>query len=1005
MVRPNLESSCVIQLNARRSSTVMDELSRLVSVSTPALVFVQEPHIRKGGSVVPLAPGYSWYAVGEAPSAVTYARRDVSLMGVPHLSGDHAVVACAVVDGSTWTTVNCYWRYGDSVEHHASILDGILGSLSTLSSPLLVVGDFNAGSPLWYAFRRDDRGDALVAIASQHRLGIANKEGHAPTWSDGFGHYSNIDVTLVREARVENWRTAPSDTTSDHSVIWFNLKASQPRSGPEQLPDRSRFRLEKANWPAFERTLSQKMTTLPLGCTDAIAASLSHAIIGAAKETIPLAKGRKRPKSWWDGELESQRRMVQRCSEARLRNPSNDNVRNYRYTRNKYVQMLRKKKQDSLIHKIQTEGSFQPFRLLDRLLTPASASRALSVLKDPQGRIPDDIPGAMASLLEALLPLDDSSRDDEQMAGLRRESGVVSLEPFPNVSAPSLEELDDLVKRMPKRRAPGPDDVTPELLKASWRVIRLKFHELCRQAYKEGHFPRPWKQGSLTLIPKANAPGDTPKSFRPLTLLSVPGKIFERTICSRLSDLLKSQNWISPRQFGFQEGLGSTDALLSLKADTEQCDEKYFLVVFLDIASAFDHAWWPLIHARLRDVKCPINLHDLLSSFLEDRDLSFVLGTTKVGRRVDQGCPQGSILGPTFWLLISNPLLTDVELPEGVEVDAYADDLRVKIRANSRRGIESAATAALTAIYNWGMQNRLSFAPHKSCCILLKGKLERRPFITMNDVRVKYVTEHKHLGVLIGERWNLVPHVRDACGRALRSFYQCVNVAQRSYPFHFNTLKLIYQVKFVSIALYAAPVWAHPMKYDIAESLLRSQRLALIMVTRAYRTTSRPALNVLSGCPPLDLVATRLAKGWRSDSQTRTSLKKDVLNEWQTRWEQAVVGRTTFYLFPSVFDRLKARWFIPDKWVSQVFTGHGAFRAYLMERGQVGTPLCPDCSELDTATHALLFCPALPVTPPTSCLRALLHASSGKGHLSLDDFLALREHATAVLRRRAALRL
>jgi len=65
----------------------------------------------------------------------------------------------------------------------------------------------------------------------------------------------------------------------------------------------------------------------------------------------------------------------------------------------------------------------------------------------------------------------------------------------------------------------------------------------------------------------------------------------------------------------------------------------------------------------------------------------------------------------TGYILISNPLLTDVELPKGVEVDANADDLRVKIRANSRRGIENAATAAITAIYNWGMQNRLSYAP------------------------------------------------------------------------------------------------------------------------------------------------------------------------------------------------------------------------------------------------------------------------------------------------------
>lgn len=988
---------------------MMEEICRLVSVSYPMFVFVQEPHVGVDG-IVPLCPGYKWFSVGAAPAVVTYARGDVPLMGVPHLSGDHAAVARAIVDSREITTVNCYWRYGDDVEPHSAFLHGILSSLNSLSCPVLLVGDFNGKSPLWFSGKRDRRGDALVGLASQFRLGVANEPGQAATWSDGHGNFSNIDVTLSRSLVVTQWRTAPADTTSDHSAIWFTVGFSETSSSPEQSSVRPRFRLCRANWPAFLRTLqaevSKDVGTVGSSSCDVLAANLSDAIIYSARQAIPLVTGRKRPNGWWDNELGAARRTVQRRGETRRHSPTEENIRNYRSARNHYVDLLRKKKQDYLEWRVRTEGNQEPFRLLDRLLQPSSSSKALSVLKTPDGQVPSDIPAAMRSLVDTLLPLDDPSKDDEYLAGIREASGTLSSDPFPDVSAPTKRELDELVKLIPRRRAPGPDDVTPELLKAAWPVIGDYFLRVCHQAYSEGQFPRPWKQGTLTLIPKANAPGDTAKSFRPLTLLSIPGKLFERTVCSRLSDLLDSQNWLSPLQFGFRKGKGSVDALLSMQASTRDCSEKYQLAVFLDIAGAFDSAWWPTIHERLRSLRCPRNLHSLIRSYLQDRGLSFSLGSCRVQRRIDQGCPQGSILGPILWLVIINTLLTGVTLPEGVQIYAYADDVWLLISANSRKVLEDRSTEALTAVSRWGVRNRLSFAAHKSCCTLLKGKLERRPYVTMSGDRVRYVAEHRHLGVLIGERWQVDSHVRDATGRALRAFYQCVNVAQRKLPFSFRTLRLIYQAKFVSIALYAAPVWATQLRYETSESLLRSQRLSLLQVTRAYRTVSRPALQVLAGVPPLDLLAVRHQRDWRADSSSRLRHRKEMLDKWQENWEQSDKGRMTFYFFPSVTERLKAKFFRPDRIVSQVFSGHGAFREYLARHRIAETPLCSDCGCLDTVAHALLFCSAVSAPPPTvECLRLMMHASSGGVPLTPEAFEAVRERASRVLKRRELLRI
>ena len=130
-----------------------------------------------------------------------------------------------------------------------------------------------------------------------------------------------------------------------------------------------------------------------------------------------------------------------------------------------------------------------------------------------------------------------------------------------------------------------------------------------------------------------------------------------------------------------------------------------------------------------------------------------------------------------------------------------------------------------------------------------------------------------------------------------------------------------------------------------------------------------------------------------------------MLDKWQENWEQSDKGRITFYFFPSVTDRLRLRCFQPDRILSQVFTGHGAFREYLARHRLAESPLCPDCGYLDSSVHALLFCPAVPDPGPSvECLRLMLHASSGGAPLTPEALAAVRERASRVLKRRELLR-
>ena len=94
-------------------------------------------------------------------------------------------------------------------------------------------------------------------------------------------------------------------------------------------------------------------------------------------------------------------------------------------------------------------------------------------------------------------------------------------------------------------------------------------------------------------------------------------------------------------------------------------------VVSLDISKAFDRVWHKgLLHKLPAYGICSAALH-WLSSYLSDRKMSVVLeGTTSDKLSINADVPQGSILGPTLFLLYIN------DLPDKLQSDihVFADD-------------------------------------------------------------------------------------------------------------------------------------------------------------------------------------------------------------------------------------------------------------------------------------------------------------------------------------------
>ena len=126
-------------------------------------------------------------------------------------------------------------------------------------------------------------------------------------------------------------------------------------------------------------------------------------------------------------------------------------------------------------------------------------------------------------------------------------------------------------------------------------------------------------------------------------------------------------------QYGFRSSRSTADLLTNVSDRIARAVNRAGAtqIVALDILEAFDRVWHAGLLHKLRSYGISGQIFGLISSFLSNRRLQVVLdGKSSQEYPVNAGVPQGSILGPTLFLLYINNLPDDVIC----NIAIYADD-------------------------------------------------------------------------------------------------------------------------------------------------------------------------------------------------------------------------------------------------------------------------------------------------------------------------------------------
>lgn len=995
------------QLNLQGSEAATTELPVVARTQGIDIVLVQEQYHSRPGIL----------QCGNSPKAgILVLNRFIAVTILENLSNEYCTVAHIAHGNLGLHIVSAYFQYCQDIGRHIAHLESVLQRLH--SSPILIGVDSNAHSPMWHCERRQYTGrgpdteyrrNQMESFILGKDLRLHNAPDQPPTFCGPNGA-SNVDLTITsRGVHVCDWAVHEGASLSDHQLITFNVNGSTGSLANEKFDTvTTPFRVRGVHWPAFCSALHARMDKLhPRLSATEYSVRYTDVLLRTARDTLGHC-GRKDDGKyeWWSPELDDYRRRTNKArrkwqKSRRNKGPDQDLLHDeLRALRGKYKDAMKAAEID-FYRQIAESGNDDPWGLAYREASGRSRppKNILYGAKLSEGYT-QSTGATMKSLLETLYP-DDMPTDDTDY---HREVRVAAAfaPSGRDMLAPEKSTVERIVRALPKT-APGMDGLTSVIIKWAWKSTSDEMLIMYAKCITEGVFPDLWKTGRLIVLPKGNGRAlSDPKAYRPITLLPILGKILERIIVSCAPCLHRN---IADSQHGFTRGRSTVTALRHLNEIVDNAKTPYVQLIFLDISGAFDNAWWPMILLKAKQGGAPPNLYRILVSYFTNRRVCFTAGNQTSWKHNTMGCPQGSVLGPTLWNLLLNDLLL-LPRPEGVHLIAYADDVTVVIEASSRAEIERNAAIVLRAITEWGGRNRLGFSPGKTFTMTYKGKFKRAPTVKLDGAPVASVTQARLLGVTLDDARSYVPHAGKIGESASNCFGKMSRISATRWGIKYRALRVLYSGTYVAVLTYAAAVWyRRSSNFVVKRTLLRTQRPALILLTKAYRSCSSAALPVLAGVLPADLEICRAGRVAEEGHQlalkelreVKAHIRSELVALWQERWQASEDGRDLYSFFPDVAVRLASDWIEPDYMVSQILTGHGCFRKRLHRLGLCDTPVCP-CGEADESRdHALWEC-SLYAEARSLMLDSIRCAEAGPVfHLELvnssENFGALRTYA------------
>lgn len=308
------------------------------------------------------------------------------------------------------------------------------------------------------------------------------------------------------------------------------------------------------------------------------------------------------------------------------------------------------------------------------------------------------------------------------------------------------------------------DQIYPVVLKKLSSVIANPLSVIFKKSFNTGIVPDEWKLANVTAVYKKGSKSLI-NNYRPISLTSQVCKIMETLVRDTVVEHLQKYKLIKDSQHGFMKGRSCLTNLLEfLERITDFIDREYPVdVLYLDFSKAFDKVPHKRLILKVKQHGIGTKISSWIKDWLTNRKQRVVVHGKESGwMPVKSGVPQGSVLGPTLFLIYIN----DIECGVASSVLKFADDTKIYQSVQTTENIIQ-LQKDLTSMYDWSLEWQMLLNADKCKCLHIGHNNIEHQYM-LGGIIIESTEQEKDLGVIIQKNLDVSCQVAETVKRANR---------------------------------------------------------------------------------------------------------------------------------------------------------------------------------------------------------------------------------------------